>query len=77
MEETLTIVLAAIPDVFAKFIQIIQNPHNEENLVQSLCAIFAHIIRIATSAFKRDELDQNLRTIILSQAIPARALTCP
>lgn len=74
MEETLKIVLAAIPDVFAKFIQIVQNPHNQENIVQSLTAIFAHIIRIATSAFKGEDVEHRLRAIILSEPIMARAM---
>lgn len=74
MEETLKIVLAAIPDVFANFIQIVQDPNNKDNIVQSLSTIFAHIIRIATSAFRRDEIDHKLRSIILSQAAMVRAL---
>ncbi len=75
MEQTEKIVLAAIPEVLAQFIRIVQDPNNKESVIQCLSSIFANIITIATSAFKGNELEQQLRRIILSQSLIVRALT--
>lgn len=77
MEQTQQVVLAAIPQVVTHFISIIQNPKNTQTLAQSLTAIAAQIISIAIHAFKRNELNhEQLRSIISSQLMLVRSLTC-